>query len=91
METDARMDADLRELSRLRWRCRRGMRELDELLLRYLERQLPQASRGERDAFACLLDLPDPELFRYLAGRRPRAAADPMIEHVVARIRSNEP
>jgi len=85
------MDADTRELSRLRWRCRRGMRELDELLLRYLERWLPQAGRDERDAFASLLDLPDPELFGYLAGRRPRAAADPMIEHVVARIRSNEP
>jgi antitoxin CptB len=84
------MDVD-RELSRLRWRCRRGMRELDELLLRYVERRLPQAGPGERDAFACLLDLPDPELFGYLAGRRPRAAADPMIENVVARIRSSEP
>ena len=85
------MDADARELSRLRWRCRRGMRELDVLLLRYLERRLPRAGPDERDAFASLLDLPDPELFGYLAGRRPRAAADPMIEHVVARIRSNEP
>ena len=36
------MDAD-RELSRLRWRCRRGMRELDELLLRYVVRRLPHA------------------------------------------------
>ena len=85
------MDTDTRDLSRLRWRCRRGMRELDELLLRYLERQLPQAGPDERDAFASLLDLPDPELFGYLAGRQPRAAADPMIENVVARIRSNEP
>ena len=84
------MDAD-RELSRQRWRCRRGMRELDELLLRYVVRRLPHASRGERDAFACLLDLPDPELLGYLAGRGPRAAADPMIEDVIARIRSSEP
>ena len=75
------MDAD-RELSRLRWRCRRGMRELDELLLRYVVRRLPHASR---------LELPDPELFGYLAGRGPRAAVDPMIEDVIARIRSNEP
>ena len=45
------MDVD-RELSRLRWRCRRGMRELDELLLRYVERRCPKLSRGERDAFA---------------------------------------
>jgi antitoxin CptB len=84
------MDAD-RELSRLRWRCRRGMRELDELLLRYVERRLPLAAAGERAAFACLLELPDPELLGYLAGRRPRAVADPMLEHVLAHIRSNEP
>ena len=67
------MDVDARELSRLRWRCRRGMRELDELLLRYVERRLPRRAAGERDAFACLLELPDPELFGYLAGRRPRS------------------
>ena len=85
------MDEDARELSRLRWRCRRGMRELDELLLRYIERRLPRAERDERDAFASLLELPDPELFGYLAGRRPRAATDPMIANVIARIRSNEP
>ena len=85
------MAHDERDLSRLRWRCRRGMRELDELLLRYAERILPEASPAERDAFASLLDLPDPELFGYLAGRGPRAAADPMIEDVIARIRSNEP
>jgi len=83
---------DARELSRLRWRCRRGMRELDELLLRYLERQLPHAADRERDAFAALLELPDPELFGYLAGRRPaRYTADPMLDDVVARILRNEP
>ena len=85
------MDNDGRDLSRLRWRCRRGMRELDELLLRYVERRLPGAEQRERDAFACLLDLPDPDLFGYLAGGAPRASADPMLEHVIARIRSIEP
>ncbi len=86
------MDTDARELSRLRWRCRRGMRELDELLLRYVNRRWPLASRAERDAFACLLELPDPELFGYLAGHRPRVVAvHPLIPHVVERIRNNGP
>ena len=68
------------------------MRELDELLLRYLERQLPHAADCERDAFAALLELPDPELFGYLAGRRPpRCAVDPILEDVVAHILRNEP
>jgi antitoxin CptB len=56
------------ELARLRWRCRRGMRELDVMLLRYLERIWPAAASAERAAFAQLLDMQDPELFRYLVG-----------------------
>jgi len=58
-----------RDAARLRWRCRRGMRELDILLLRYLDRTWPTASCGERAAFAQLIDLQDPELFGYLVGR----------------------
>jgi len=56
-------------MSRLRWRCRRGMRELDVMLSRYLEREWPAASPAERTAFVQLVELPDPELFGYLVGR----------------------
>ena len=55
---------DTVRLSRLRWRCRRGMRELDVLLVRYLDRDFAGASSRERDAFRALLDLPDPEARR---------------------------
>ena len=48
----------------LRWRCRRGMKELDFLLLRYLRHA--QASSDERAAFTAFLELPDPDLVRYL-------------------------
>ena len=57
------MDAGLRKLE---WRCRRGMKELDILLLRYLRDSLVTAPDHERDAFAEFLELPDPELARYL-------------------------
>jgi antitoxin CptB len=50
------------ELKRLRWRCRRGMRELDVLLERYLRDRWPTAPAGRRQAFVGLLELPDPEL-----------------------------
>ena len=50
------------ELHRLRWRCRRGMRELDVLLTRYLDKRWAAAPEEERAAFRALLDLPDPEL-----------------------------
>jgi antitoxin CptB len=54
------------ELRKLAWRCRRGMKELDFLLLRYLRECHPRASSDERAAFAEFLELPDPDLVRYL-------------------------
>ena len=73
------------EVARLRWRCRRGMKELDLVLLRYLEQDYPQASPVDRDAFARILELQDPDLFGYLVGRDTPAEAS--LRHVVARIR----
>jgi len=60
------------------------MKELDVLLLRYLEREFPQASRVDRQAFARIIELQDPDLFGYLVGRN---VADPSLRHVIARIR----
>lgn len=57
------------ELGRLRWRCRRGMRELDVLLLRYLARDWPAAGAAERIAFTALLERQDPEINALLHGR----------------------
>jgi len=44
------------------------MRELDELLLKFLEKAYPQASDEEKTAFHELLALSDPELRAYLMG-----------------------
>ena len=49
-------------LGKLRWRCRRGMKELDLLTLSYLERHYPTASAAEQQAFADLLEVQDPLL-----------------------------
>jgi antitoxin CptB len=56
------------ELRRLEWRCRRGMKELDLLLLRYLRNRHSVAASDERAAFSEFLELPDPDLARYLIG-----------------------
>ncbi|HZV23200.1 MAG TPA: succinate dehydrogenase assembly factor 2, partial [Luteimonas sp.] len=53
------------ELRRLRWRCRRGMRELDRLLERYLDLRWLQASEAERGVFLRLLDCEDDRLWRW--------------------------
>lgn len=57
------------ELKRLRWRCRRGMRELDQLMLRYLDGRWPAASEAERAQFLRLLDTEDDKLWRWFMGR----------------------
>ena len=71
--------------SRLRWQCRRGMRELDVLLTRYLENDYPRSTAGEKSAFQELLTLSDPELIAYLLQREP--CKKPAIEDVLGRIR----
>jgi antitoxin CptB len=57
------------EESKLRWQCRRGMRELDELLLCYLEQRYAEADVDEKAAFRGVLALSDPELNAYLLQR----------------------
>jgi len=66
---------DERALSKLRWRCRRGMKELDLLTLAYLDRHYPTAPAEEQQAFAELLELQDPLLMSYMVGRETPADA----------------
>ncbi len=56
-------------MSQLRWRCRRGMRELDMLLLAYVEQVYPGAPEDERAAFRRLLTTPDPEILAGIIAR----------------------
>jgi antitoxin CptB len=61
------------------------MRELDVLLLRYLDQDYPSAAPTDRAAFVRILELQDPELFGYLVGRT--TPEDDTVRHVIARIR----
>ncbi len=81
--------ADTRELGRLRWHCRRGMRELDVLLTRYVDEHFCGASHVEQEAFKQLLDTHDTLLYAYCLGAQPppaRFAA--LIERITANSRS---
>ncbi len=57
------------ELGKLRWRCRRGMRELDVLLTRYVDEQYRDATPAYQEAFRQLLDSQDPLIYSYFLGR----------------------
>ena len=54
----------------LRWRQRRGMKELDVLLERYFQRHYETAAAEERDAFARLLEREDPEIWLWVVGQQ---------------------
>ena len=54
------------ELARLKWQCRRGTKELDFLLLRYLEDEYLMADQKEKDLFVDLLGMEDDVLLRAL-------------------------
>ena len=56
------------ELSKLRWQCRRGMKELDVILSHYLEQHYVQADQDEKQQFKTLLLLEDPMLIMLLQG-----------------------
>ena len=73
------------ETGRLLWRCRRGMKELDLVLTRYLAEQWPAAGRDERAVFEQILGLPDPLLAGYLMGRE--QAPDPAMQQMVEQLR----
>ena len=77
--------SDEAELRRLRWRCRRGMRELDQLMLRYLDGRWPSASDAERGLFLQLLDSEDDKLWRWFMGREtpPDAELDTIVRVIL--------
>lgn len=62
------------------------MRELDELLARYLQAAYEQASDTEKASFRELLELPDPDLIGYLLGSQ--VHHDPRLADVIEKIRS---
>ena len=54
------------DMSRLRWRCRRGTKELDIVMNRYLQERYETASVEEQATFNALLDIEDPIIFDWL-------------------------
>ena len=77
------------EIRKLRWRCRRGMRVLDQLLERWLDTQWRTATAQERVTFLQLLDTEDDRLWRWVLGHE--APEDAALRRLVERITSTTP
>ncbi len=73
------------EDSALRWRCRRGMLELDIMLNHFLDDEYARLSAGEKQLLDQLLDYPDQLLFDLLLDNM--KSTDKGISQLVTRIR----
>ena len=60
-----------RALSKLRWRCRRGLLENDLFIERFFNRFAPQMTVGQARGMYVLMDLSDNDLLDLLLGRTP--------------------
>lgn len=69
------------QLSKLRWRCRRGFLENDLILSRLLERRGANFSAEEHEQLLSLIALDDNDLWEIIAGRSDvfPAGADAMV------------
>ena len=77
MARDDEIDGDPVAIERKRLRYRswhRGTREADLLLGRFADAHLPAMDAAQLERFAALLELIDPDLVDWLAGRSPPPA-----------------
>ena len=73
-------------LGHLKWRCRRGVRELDLILTHFVDAQRDSLSVDQQLKMHGLLDYSDAELLTWLAGTE--APPDEILSDLVERIRS---
>ncbi len=78
-------EQQVRELSRLRWQCRRGMLELDALLGDFVDHHYLSLDEQQQVTFKTILSYPDQLLFDYFFGNGKPIDKD--VNHVIERIR----
>lgn len=74
------------EYNRLRWASRRGMLELDLILMPFVEGAYPALSEADQAAYARLLDSEDQDLFAWFLHRQ--EPDDESLREIVDRVRS---
>ena len=72
--------------SKLFWRCRRGVKELDVVLTRYLESGYDKATDADKQSFENLLTYQDPDILRFLLQQE--TPEDENIARIIEKIRN---
>ncbi len=78
---------DQNKLNQLRWRCRRGMLELDKMLIPFFDKHFESLTPAEQQMFTDLLEQEDPSIFAWLMGHE--KPNDKEIQHIVTRIKQD--
>jgi len=84
MNTVSEQHAELTDICRLRWQCRRGMLELDYLLRGFLEQGYAELTPTQRQTFVQLLAASDVQLSDWLLARA--VPPEPQVRELVAQI-----
>lgn len=71
---------------RIAWACRRGMLELDLILMRFLDNRFESLSQEEQSAFVALLSASDQDLFDWFLQKK----APPETHRVILSLLNNK-
>jgi antitoxin CptB len=84
---------DERALSKLRWRCRRGLLENDLFIERFFEHHAAGLTVRQAEALGALMDLSDNDLLDLLLGRKSPEGelARDDVNHVLRLLRTARP
>jgi antitoxin CptB len=78
------MSDDAAECNRIYWASRRGMLELDLVLMPYAKECYPQLAAQDREAYQQLLECEDTELFAWFLQKA--VPEDALLADVVAKV-----
>lgn len=75
--------------ARLKWACRRGMLELDILLMPFVDEAYDDLSDKGKLTFERLLTSQDPELFAWFMGHETceDSELNDMVQHILGRVK----
>nr|WP_086940269.1 succinate dehydrogenase assembly factor 2 [Thaumasiovibrio occultus] len=78
------------EKARIKWSCRRGMLELDVIIMPFFEECFESLSEKEQQDFVALMECDDPDLFTWTMGhgRSDNLGLAAMVDKIVAHNRS---
>jgi antitoxin CptB len=80
MQTNEEL-ADERVLSKLRWRCRRGLLENDLFIERFFNRYSETLTLRQADALGALMDLSDNDLLDVHLARKSLSDVNAQLDH----------